>query len=161
MTQDERNRLIDRYAEGADVVAAALAGFPAGALTQHPIAGKWSAAEIVHHLSDSEGISAIRIRRLVAEPHAVIVGYDQDEYARAMRYNTRDIAPSLEHFRAVRAATVPFLRQLTDAEWAREGWHTESGRYTPDTWLGIYAAHAHGHAEQIRRLRAALAGTPR
>jgi len=158
MTHDERNRLIERYAEGPDVVAAALAGFPAGALTERAIPGKWSAAEIVHHLSDSEGISAIRVRRLVAEPHAVIAGYDQDEYARALRYDARDIAPALELFRAARAATVPFLRQLTDDEWAREGWHTEMGRYTPETWLGIYAAHAHGHADQIRRLRAALTG---
>jgi len=158
MTHDERQRLIERYAEGADVVAASLAGFPADRLTDHPIAGKWSAAEIVHHLSDSEGISAIRVRRLIAEKHAVIHGYDQDEYARALRYNDRDITPALEHFRAVRAATVPFLRTLGDDDWTRAGWHTESGAYTPETWLRIYAAHAHGHAEQIRRLREALAG---
>ena len=38
---------------------------------------------------------------------------------------------------------------MTEAEWRREGSHTESGRYTVERWLEIYAAHAHGHAEQI------------
>ena len=32
----------------------------------------------------------------------------------------------------------------------------DDGRYTAEDWLRIYAAHAHGHASQIRRLREAL-----
>jgi len=160
MTREERQQLIERYAQGPEVVAASLAGFPAHQLTAHPIAGKWSAAEIVHHLSDSETISAIRLRRLIAEPRAVIQGYDQEHYARALRYNDRDVAPALDNFRAVRAITAQLLRLMTDDEWQRQGWHSESGSYTPETWLGIYAAHAHDHAAQIRRLREALVGRP-
>ena len=39
---------------------------------------------------------------------------------------------------------------MTDADWARAaGTHSEHGRYTAERWLEIYAAHAHGHAEQI------------
>ncbi len=157
MTSQERLRLIERYAQGPDEVAASLAGFPAGQLTAHPIPGKWSAAEIVHHLSDSETISGIRLRRLIAEEHPVIQGYDQERYATALRYNERDIAPALENFRAVRASTAQLLRTLTDADWRRAGWHTESGGYDAETWLAIYAAHGRGHADQIRRLREALA----
>jgi hypothetical protein len=33
---------------------------------------------------------------------------------------------------------------------------TEFGLYTTERWPGIYAEHAHAHAEQIRRLRAAI-----
>ena len=137
---------------------ASLAGFPAPQLTAHPIAGKWSAAEIVHHLSDSETISGIRLRRLVAETNPVIYGYDQEAYTRALRYNDRDIAPALENFRAVRAATTQLMRAMTEAEWQRHGWHTEIGLYSAEAWLRIYAVHAHDHAAQIRRLRDALAG---
>jgi hypothetical protein len=157
MERQERQKLIARYAAGYDEVAGALDGFPAGELTAHPIPGKWSAAEIVHHLADSETTSAIRIRRLLAEEHPVIQGYDQELYAVRLRYNERDIAPSLEAFRAARATTMQLLPGLTDADWAREGWHTQSGRYSAETWLGLYAAHAHGHAAQISRLKAALA----
>ena len=37
---------------------------------------------------------------------------------------------------------------MSDAEWAREGTHSESGRYTVERWLEIYAQHAHGHADE-------------
>ncbi len=156
MTSEERARLIERYAQGPDEVAKSLEGFPADRLTAHPISGKWSAAEIVHHLSDSESISSIRLRRLVAEQNPVIQGYDQDHYATALRYNEREIAPSLATFRAVRAATTQLLRMLSEEEWRRPGWHTESGAYDAERWLEIYAAHAHGHADQIRRLKEKL-----
>jgi len=45
---------------------------------------------------------------------------------------------------------------MTEEDWAREGTHSESGRYTATDWLNIYAAHAHNHAAQIRRLREAM-----
>lgn len=36
------------------------------------------------------------------------------------------------------------------ADWSRTGTHTESGAYSVKTWLELYAAHCHEHAEQIR-----------
>jgi hypothetical protein len=44
---------------------------------------------------------------------------------------------------------------MTEEEWAREGTHSESGRYTVLQWLEIYADHAHNHAMQIRAARRA------
>ena len=157
MDRQERDRLITQYEGGYDEVAAALKGFPPGALTAHPLPGKWSAAEIVHHLADSETTSALRIRKLLAEENTLIQGYDQELYAKKLRYNERDTAPSLEAFRAARATTAQILPTLTDADWGREGWHTESGRYSAEMWLRIYAVHAHNHAAQIRRLKDTLA----
>ena len=55
--------------------------------------------------------------------------------------------------RGARATTAQLLASMTDDDWSREGTHTESGRYTAEDWLRIYAAHAHNHAAQIRRLR--------
>lgn len=45
---------------------------------------------------------------------------------------------------------------MTAADWARPAWHTEGGAYGPERWLEIYAVHAHNHAAQIARLRAAV-----
>ena len=156
MTPEQRNQLIARYAQGYAEVAGALEGFPPEALTAHPVPGKWSAAEIVHHLADSESISAQRLRKLLVEDHAVIQGYDQERYAVRLRYNERELAPALEAFRGARATTLQLLETLSPDDWRREGWHTESGRYDAETWLEIYAVHAHDHAAQIRRLREAL-----
>jgi hypothetical protein len=149
-----RQRLIQKYREGPAVVRAALAGATEAELDAHPAPGKWSARDIVHHLADSEMTSAIRLRRLLAEPQPVIQGYDQDEFARRLHYD-RPIQASLLAFSAAREATADILDRLSDAEWAREGTHSESGRYTLERWLEIYAEHAHNHAEQIRRARAA------
>ena len=156
MTPEERHVLIKQYGAGYDEVIDALDNFPAESLGAHPIPGKWSAREIVHHLGDSESTSAIRIRKLLVEDDPVIQGYDEAQFATRLRYNERDMAPALEAFRSARETTMQLLPLLSDDDWQRTGTHTDSGRYTMEDWLRIYAAHAHNHAAQIRRLRDAL-----
>ncbi len=153
MTPDERRRLIDRYRAGYDEVARAVAGATDAELDKRPAPGKWTSREIVHHLADSEMTSAIRLRRLIAEDAPVIQGYDQEEYSRRLYYD-RPIQSSLDAFRAARASTADLLDRLTPEQWARGGTHTESGPYSVERWLEIYADHAHNHADQIRRARA-------
>jgi hypothetical protein len=135
-----------------------LEGFPAESLTAHPLPGKWSAREIIHHLADSEMASALRLRQLLDEENPVIHGYDQDNRAERLRYNERDPAPAFEAFRAARATTLQLFALMSEEDWQREGTHTESGRYTVEDWLKIYAAHAHNHAAQIRRLKEIVSG---
>lgn len=156
MTPEERNDLIAQYAAGYEEVTRALAGFPAESFSAHPIPGKWSVREIIHHLGDSESTSAFRLRKLLVEDNAIIEGYDQDQFATRLRYNERDMAPALEAFRAARESTIPLLQMMSEEDWQRTGTHTESGLYTTESWLKIYANHAHNHAAQIDRLRQAL-----
>ena len=156
MTKQKRARLIKKYAAGYDEVVRALEGFPARKLTARPFRGKWTAAEIVHHLADSEMISAIRLRHLLAEEAPVIHAYDQAVFAARLRYNERGLAPALEAFRAARSTSVQLLERMSAKDWARRAWHTEGGPYGPERWLEIYAVHAHNHAAQIRGLRAAV-----
>jgi hypothetical protein len=153
MTPDERQELIRQYEAGYSEVMNALEGFSQDQLSSHPLPNKWSAREIVHHLADSESTSAIRFRRLLAEDSPVIQGYDQDEYAKRLKYNEREIGPALDAFRSARETTAQVLSLMSESDWQREGTHSESGRYTIEDWLRIYAAHAHNHAAQIRRLR--------
>ena len=156
MHLEERSKLIAKYNEGYNEVADALKDFPSELLTARPLPGKWTGREIIHHLADSETTSALRLRKLLVENRPVIQGYDQDQFAIHLKYNERDEAPSLDAFRAARATTAQLLALMSDDDWRREGEHTESGRYTAETWLTIYAEHAHNHAAQIRRLRSAL-----
>ncbi len=152
MDAGTRSSLIERYKDGHRAVVEALKNITDKELDTRPAPDGWSAREIVHHLGDSEMTSAIRLRRLIAEDRPVIVAYDEKEYARRLHYD-RPIEASLEAFKAARLSCASLLERLNDAEWAREGTHTESGRYTVETWLEIYARHAHAHAEQIRRAR--------
>jgi hypothetical protein len=158
MTPEERSDLIAQYAAGYDEVMKALEGFPADNLGDHPIAGKWSAREIVHHLGDSESTSAFRLRKLLVEDNPTIEGYDEAAFAQKLKYNERDMAPALEAFRSSRATTAQLLGLMSEDEWKREGVHTESGAYSVEKWLRIYADHAHNHAAQIQRLKDTLNG---
>ncbi|HSB26939.1 MAG TPA: DinB family protein [Pyrinomonadaceae bacterium] len=156
MTQQERSDLIAKYIAGYDEVMKALDGFPSDSLGSHPIPGKWSAREIIHHLGDSESTSAFRLRKLLVEDNPTIEGYDQDAFAQKLRYNERDMAPALDAFRTARATTAQLLGMMSEDEWKRAGVHTESGPYSVEKWLRIYADHAHNHAAQIQALKDAL-----
>jgi hypothetical protein len=153
MDTHARQKLIDRYKDGYRAVSDALVGATEKDLDARPAPGKWSAREIVHHLADSEMTSAVRLRLLVASDRPQIAGYDQEEFARRLYYD-RPIEASLDAFKSARRTTGEILDRMTEAEWAREGTHTEHGRYTVEQWLEIYAGHAHNHAQQIRVARA-------
>jgi hypothetical protein len=147
----DRERLIEKYAQGPARLEAALARVPGKALQWRPAPGRWSVHEVIVHCADSETNSALRLRYLLAEPSPLIVGYDQDQWARSFEYHSEPIEAALAATRLARARTVPLLRRMTESDWAREGRHTESGRYTALDWLRIYAAHLEGHAQQIER----------
>jgi hypothetical protein len=154
MDTAERGELIARYKEGHRVVEEALAGITEAELDAREGPGEWSPRQVAHHLADSETTSAIRLRRLLAEDNPIIQAYDQDKFARVLHYD-RPIDASLTLFGAVRASTAELLDRMTDADWARPGTHSESGPYGVEDWLHLYAAHAHDHADQILRARAA------
>ena len=154
MDTEERNKLIAQYRDGYSAIAEALLKITEEELDARPGPNRWTAREIVHHLADSEATAAIRLRRLLAEDKPHIQGYDQEEFARRLHYE-RPHQASLELFRYARMATAELLDCLQPADWLREGTHSESGRYTVETWLTIYGVHAHKHARQIMEARAA------
>jgi len=148
----ERQHLIGQYRDGYRAVTAALTDITDAELDKRPGADAWTAREVVHHLADSETTSYLRLRKLLAEDTPVIDAYDESHYARVLHYD-RPIEPSLEVLRAVRRSTADLLDALEPHEWERAGVHSDSGPYDVETWLRIYAAHAHDHADQIRRAR--------
>jgi len=150
MNEPGRDELIRRYREGAAVVEKAVSELRPKELDHRPADGGWTPREVVHHLADSEMTSAIRLRKLLAEPAPLIQGYDEEEFARALYYDARPIEPSLAATRAARESTASLFDHLTEEDWNRSGTHSESGPYSVQTWLEIYARHAHDHAEQIR-----------
>ena len=152
MSETDRQAMLARFRRGADEVDAALAGITEDELDRRAGDDEWSPREVVHHLADSEATAYIRLRRLIAEDQPQILGYDEPEYARRLHYD-RPIGSSVAVLRAVRQASLELLESLTDAEWARTGTHSESGQYSVDRWLEIYASHSHDHADQIRAAR--------
>lgn len=152
MTHAERAERMRRFATGYAAVETALEGISPAELDRRPSADEWCPREIVHHLADSEATAYVRLRKLIAEDGPLIQGYDEPEFARRLHYD-RPMEPSLAVLRAVREASLQLLETLAPEEWDRSGTHSESGPYSVDDWLRIYAGHSHDHADQIRRAR--------
>ena len=148
----DRAALMERYSEGADEAEAALAGATDDELDRRPADGGWTARQVAHHLADSETMAYTRLRRLIADDDPIIQGYDEPTWAERLHYE-RPIGEALAVVRAVRTASLGLLRALGPSEWERHGQHSESGPYSVDDWLRIYAAHCHDHAAQIREAR--------
>lgn len=149
---DERAELIERYRDGSAAVDEALAGLTDADLDRRPPDGGWTPRQVVHHLADSETMAYTRLRRLLADDDPQIQAYDEAQWAERLRYDG-PIERSLAVVRAVRAASLALLESLEPHEWERTGVHSESGAYSVDAWLRIYAVHPHQHAAQIRGAR--------
>jgi hypothetical protein len=160
MSRGERESLIEQYARGPARLREALAKAPREALQWRPEPGRWSIHEVVVHCADSEANAALRIRYLVAEKEPLIVGYDQDAWSRLFDYHAQPLEEALAAVASARDRTVPLLRRMSDADWTKAGRHTESGPYSAEDWLRIYAAHLEGHARQIERNVEAWTATP-
>src|SRR2546423_3126541 len=94
MNAERRQKLIDTYRDGHQAVLDALEGLREEELDR-AAGGEWTPREIAHHLADSEMMSAIRLRRLIAEDAPVLAGYDEALFAKALTRD-RPIAPSIE-----------------------------------------------------------------
>ena len=161
LTPEQRQQLIAQYAAGPARLKAALATVPPAAMQWRPKPGEWSAHEVVVHCADSETNSFVRVRFLAAEKEPVLQGYDQDHWAKTFDYHTLPVETALAVVTGVRDSTTALIRRLPESAWTNVGRHTESGRYTAEDWLKIYADHLEGHARQIEGNVAAWRSTQR
>jgi len=160
LTAAERSAYLDRYEAGPALLRAAWALVPAEARQWRPGAGRWSAHEVVVHCADSETYGATRIRLMLAEPEPLIVGYDENVWARTFDYHAQDPELALRVVELVRASCAASLRRLPESAFGRTGRHTQSGAYSDADWFRIYGEHLETHAAQIRRNLAAWAARP-
>ena len=164
-TADQYRQRILSYLNGRDPIkmqAAAPAKLarllkavsPAGA-RKRPAPGKWSVAEIVAHIADTELVGGYRIRAILGAPGSQIIGFDQDGWVTALHYEKRNLRKSFEQYRALREANLALLRTLTPEQWKQHGIHNERGAETVETIVRMFAGHDLNHFQQIERILAA------
>jgi hypothetical protein len=121
---------------------------------KRPAPGKWSIAEIVAHLADTEVAMGWRVRMVLGQPGDPIQPFDQDAWAAAMRYEKRDLRKSFEQYRNLREANVELLKSLTPEDWKKCAVHPERGEQTVRTIVEMTAGHDLNHFAQIDRILA-------
>jgi hypothetical protein len=129
-----------------------LRGVPAAKLRKRPAPDKWSVAEIMAHLADSEIVTSFRLRQILGAPGTPIPAYDQDAWAKACRYEKRDPRNSLSTFRTLREANLALLKSLSAEQWKHHGMHSERGSETIEHLVTLIAGHDLNHTQQIERI---------
>jgi hypothetical protein len=138
-------------------LAKLLKGVSPAKARKRPAPAKWSIAEIVVHMADTEVVFGYLIRGIVGEPGTRIDGFDQDAWLAALHYEKRDMKKSFAEYRAFREANVALLKSLTPEQWKICGMHKERGPETMETVAKMSAGHDLNHFQQIERILASRA----
>jgi len=167
-TFDQYTRRILSYTDGGDPraiirktparLARRIRGVTRRRLASRPAPGKWSAGEILSHLSEIEMLWGYRLRAVCERSGIPLVGMDQDAWARNSRYRRIDPRRALETFLALRRANVEFIEGIPRKELKRWGAHSQFGRLTLEKMIALMAGHDLNHARQVEEC---LASRPR
>ncbi len=132
-----------------------IKGLPTSKLRKRPAADKWSVAEILAHLADTEIVGGFRIRMILGAPGTPIVAFDQDSWVTSGHYEKRDPRKSVEQFRVVREANLALLKSLKPEQWKHYGMHSERGQESIEDLVLRFAGHDINHLRQIEGILAA------
>lgn len=122
---------------------------PKAKLMKRPAPGKWSVAEILAHIADTEIVAGYRMRSVLGAPGTPIPAFDQDKWAEAENYAKQDPRTSLEVYRTVREANLRLLKSLRPEQWNHSGIHTERGEESIERITQMMAGHDLNHLSQI------------
>jgi hypothetical protein len=152
---NELAELLERFRRGAELLAVVTTGAAGPELDFTPAQGKWSVRTIVCHLADTEAVTVMRFRQMIAEDNPTLVPFDQEKWAEKLDYKARKISQPLETFRRLRGENYELLKAQSEETFARTGHHLERGSLTVLDLLRMDAEHAETHVRQIQGVRAA------
>lgn len=119
---------------------------------RRPAPGKWSVAEIVAHLAETELVLGWRYRSIAEKSGVIIQAFEQDDWAKNSRYQKSDIQEMLELFTILRKANLKFLAGLPKEKLEHYGIHQERGKETITHIMNLEAGHDLNHYKQIQNI---------
>lgn len=141
-----------------EAVARSITDMNDASLRQPEKPGKWSIAQILQHLADSEIVFSWRLRLILAQDRPALTGYDQDLWAERLAYAEADPTTALQIFSTLRQETLRLLRRASPADLKRVGIHSERGEESIEHLRKLYAGHDLLHLKQLARVRVAVGG---
>ena len=129
---------------------------PDEVIRHRPEPNRWSILEQAVHLSDVEIAIGYRVRVILGSKDGVPVpAFDQDAWQRAMDYNSRSLALTLDAFEVARKNNVELYRTLTEAQWNKFGTHAERGKESVRDMVVLAGGHDLNHLSQIEKILSA------
>ncbi|TXF91443.1 DinB family protein [Neolewinella aurantiaca] len=108
--------------------------------------GKWTIAQSLQHIIDTERIFSTRALRIARGDQTPLPGYEQNDYADIADVSDRRFRDMIEEFRTVRSGTIALFKSFTEPDLLRMG--TVSGGSASVRALGfIISGHVYHHAK--------------
>ena len=140
--------------ETPERIRALVAGMHEEDFARSYAAGKWSVAQLLEHLAQSEMMFAVRMRMALTAPAYVVQPFDQDRMmAREGKHTGRE---AFDFYYALRRWNLPLYRSLSAEDRERRFTHPEYGEMKVEDLLSQIAGHELHHLPQIER---AIGGT--
>ncbi len=113
--------------------------------------GKWTAAEILVHLAQSELALGTRARMGLTAPNYTAQPFDQDRWM-AKEAGTLSGPEALDAFLAIARMNLALFRSLSPADRATTMTHPEFGPISVDWVIRMMAGHQVNHLQQLEQI---------
>jgi len=117
-----------------------------------PAPEKWSARQILHHLTDSEMVLAYRLRTLLADRDPKMPAFDQNSWSAALAVELEELALLKSCFEANRNLTIRLLKKIPADLWSKKGVHEEAGEMSTYDLVVRNTKHCVSHLTQLEKL---------
>lgn len=153
VTPDARKERIETISALPSKMREAVAGLTEDQLDTEYRPGGWTVRQTVHHVADSHMNSIIRFKLALTEDSApTIRPYYEDRWAE-LGDSKLPIDVSLNLIDGIHARWVSLLDSMSDVDFAKQFVHPETGPWTLDGALALYAWHSLHHTAHITSLR--------
>jgi uncharacterized damage-inducible protein DinB len=138
---------------GPSKIARAVQGLTPSQLRRRPAPGKWSIAEILGHLLDTEIVYGFRYRMALSESGRPIQAYDQAAWTETLRHRRLSAPRTVARIQLLRRINLDLVTSVPRSSWNRYGMHAERGRETVRRTLELIAGHDLNHLDQIQAIK--------
>ena len=149
----DRSENLRTIAELPSKVVAAVAGLSDQQIDTEYRPGGWSVRQTVHHIADSHMNSQIRFKLALTEDEPPTIKPYYEERWAELGDSKLPVAVSLKLIEAIHTRWSALLESMTDDDFQKQFVHPETGPWTLDGALALYAWHSKHHTAHITRLR--------
>lgn len=148
-----RGENLRTIAELPSKVSSAVVGLDESQLDTPYRDGGWTVRQTVHHIADSHMNSQIRFKLALTEDEPpTIKPYAEDRWAE-LGDSRLSIDVSLKMIDAIHTRWTALLDSMSEADFAKKFIHPETGEWTLEGALALYAWHSKHHTAHITSLR--------
>ena len=152
VSSEARKKRIEIIRGLPDKVASAVEGLNETQLETPYRPEGWTVRQTVHHIADSHSNALTRLKLALTEEVPTIRPYFEDRWAQLADCSL-PVEVSLTMLNAIHHRWTVLLEAMTDEDYTRKFMHPETGEWSIEGALAMYAWHSLHHTAHITSLR--------